>query len=87
MLLHRSSAGPPMSLPPPSPSLDEKLSEKGDHHVEVNVNQVDTAAQVAAGAVGVLDPKEADRVRKKIDMHVLPLMCSMYLSISSRSNI
>lgn len=78
-------------------STDEKhsnkLDEKHDHHVEVSTKQVDTAAELAAGDLGELDPVEADRVRyvstllfeqpvahfssrKKIDRHILPLMCS-----------
>ena len=61
-------------------------------HVFVTVKEVDTAAELASGEQGVLDPEEALRVRfvarfsssdiilylcrRKIDKHILPLMCS-----------
>ncbi|KAF5343547.1 hypothetical protein D9758_012943 [Tetrapyrgos nigripes] len=52
--------------------------EKNVHHVEVLAEQVDTAAVLVAGSTGMLDPKEAERVLKKIDWHILPLMCTLY---------
>ncbi|KAF9049383.1 MFS general substrate transporter [Hymenopellis radicata] len=67
-----------MASTPPSPLMDEKLDEKHDHHTEVAAKEVDTAAQLLAGITEDLDPKEADRVRRKIDRHILPLMCTLY---------
>ncbi|KAI6010102.1 MFS general substrate transporter [Pisolithus microcarpus] len=46
--------------------------------VSVSTKEVDTAAQLAAGLSGTLDPEEALRIRKKIDKHILPLMCMLY---------
>ncbi|KAF9255327.1 MFS general substrate transporter [Marasmius fiardii PR-910] len=47
------------------------------HHLEFEAKQIDTAAEVLAAAdYGELDPTEARRIRKKIDIHLLPLMCS-----------
>ena len=40
--------------------------------------EVDTAAQLAAALDGELTPEESTRLRKKIDWHILPLMCSAY---------
>lgn len=61
----------------------ESLSEKNsvvekttEVHAHVATTAVDTAAQLVAGGAAELDPVEADRIRKKIDWHILPLMCS-----------
>ncbi|CAK5282684.1 unnamed protein product [Mycena citricolor] len=58
------------------------ITEKGGLHdlagVEVSVSAVDTGAALVAGEHGTLDPDEALRVRKKIDYHILPLMCVLY---------
>lgn len=37
--------------------------KKDDHHVEVSVAQVDTAAALVAGSEHPLDPAEAARIR------------------------
>ena len=47
-------------------------------HVAVADKDVDTAAQLAAGLDEELSPEEATRIRKKIDWHILPLMCSEF---------
>jgi len=47
------------------------------HHIAFSKDQVDAGAQLVAGGVD-LDPAEADRIRKKIDWHILPLMCILY---------
>ena len=52
-------------------------------HVAVAEKEVDTAAQLVAGQDFELDPEEALRIRKKIDWHILPLMCSECLSLLS----
>lgn len=46
--------------------------------VELRKEQVDTGAALDNGSTYV-DPAEALRVRKKIDMHLMPLMCLLYL--------
>ncbi|KAF7800177.1 hypothetical protein EIP86_011424 [Pleurotus ostreatoroseus] len=48
------------------------------HHVAFNKNQVDAGAQLIAGIQGDIDPAESARIRKKIDWHILPLMCMLY---------
>ena len=48
-------------------------------HVAVADKEVDTAAQLAAALDEELSPEEAVRIRKKIDWHILPLMCSMLI--------
>ncbi|KAF8687957.1 hypothetical protein AX14_003576 [Amanita brunnescens Koide BX004] len=58
-------------------------SEKKDaHHDNGSVfraEDVDAVAHLAAGVDDEpLDPKEAVRLRRKIDWHILPLMCIMY---------
>lgn len=68
-------------------SVDEKhavtvdvltASPNDTHHVEFRKDQVDTGAQLVAGGAVQLDPEEATRIRKKIDWHILPLMCSKF---------
>ncbi|KAH9049317.1 MFS general substrate transporter [Lactarius hengduanensis] len=52
---------------------DEKLAR-----VSVDTNQVDTGAQLVAGVSLPLDPEESLRIRRKIDKHIMPLMCILY---------
>ncbi|KAJ7050639.1 MFS general substrate transporter [Mycena amicta] len=53
--------------------------EKREHHlVAVTAEEVDTGAALVAGDHGELDPVEAARVLRKIDLHILPLMCILY---------
>ncbi|KAK1231236.1 hypothetical protein PQX77_005641 [Marasmius sp. AFHP31] len=56
-----------------SPYAPEQL-----HHVELKVKEVDAAAELALADYGELDAAEALRIRKKIDIHILPLMCILY---------
>ncbi|GAW03134.1 MFS general substrate transporter [Lentinula edodes] len=64
-----------------SSEYDEKVSSGSKpeigHHVEVSTKEVDTAAALI-GDTGEIDPAEAIRIRKKIDRHILPLMCVLY---------
>ncbi|KAG1798879.1 MFS general substrate transporter [Suillus plorans] len=41
----------------------------------ISVSEVDTGAQLVAGLTSTLEPDEALRIRRKIDRHVMPLMC------------
>ena len=51
-----------------------KDDEKHEHYgVHVQETQVDEAARFNLGRE--VDPAEALRVRKKIDKHILPMMC------------
>ncbi|PAV15644.1 MFS general substrate transporter [Pyrrhoderma noxium] len=54
------------------------LSEKDEkfNHATAETKEVDEAAQLSIE--GEVDPAEALRVRKKIDRHILPLMCVLY---------
>ncbi|KAI0289618.1 MFS general substrate transporter [Russula brevipes] len=56
-------------------SFSEKSDEKRVH-ISVDSQQVDTGAQLVAGFHSPLDPDESLRIRRKIDWHLLPLMCS-----------
>ena len=47
-----------------------------DIHVALVKDDVDTGAQLVAGTNIQVDPQEALRVRRKIDWHIMPLMCS-----------
>ncbi|ESK83753.1 membrane transporter [Moniliophthora roreri MCA 2997] len=67
--------------------IDEKKSTPSDqvsfsnevHRVEVfKAKEVDAAAVLVAGDFGEFDPAKALRIRKKIDRHILPLMCILY---------
>ncbi|KAH9942119.1 MFS general substrate transporter [Amylocystis lapponica] len=57
---------------------EDVLAIDKTHSVSVATSDVDTGAQLVAGDDVDLDPAEADRIRKKIDWHVLPLMCTLY---------
>jgi MFS transporter, ACS family, allantoate permease len=65
-------------------SSDTKYAEDLDipetthvvHHLAFNQEQADTAAGLLAGKDIELDAAEARRIRRKIDWHVMPLMCS-----------
>ncbi|KAJ7203332.1 MFS general substrate transporter [Mycena pura] len=59
---------------------DNEKSEKhtSAHGIAVSVTEVDTGAALVAGDHGELDPAEAARVLRKIDIHILPLMCVLY---------
>ncbi|PFH54129.1 hypothetical protein AMATHDRAFT_38116 [Amanita thiersii Skay4041] len=57
-------------------------SEKKSKHSgpTLDAQDVDVAAQLAAGSGDApLDPVVATRLRRKIDLHLMPLMCLMYL--------
>ncbi|KAJ3478665.1 hypothetical protein NLI96_g9602 [Meripilus lineatus] len=56
---------------------DEKSAEVVQHHIAFRDDEVDSGAQLVAGGVE-LDHAEAVRIRKKIDWHILPLMCTLY---------
>ncbi|KAJ6458931.1 MFS general substrate transporter [Mycena vitilis] len=58
-----------------SPTTEEK---HGLDDIEVTTEEIDAGAQLVYGKHSELDPHEAERVRKKIDMHLLPLMCTLY---------
>ncbi|KAH7882087.1 MFS general substrate transporter [Phlebopus sp. FC_14] len=61
---------------------------KGEKHhaIAVAVSEVDATAQLVAGLSGTLDPEEALRLRRKIDRHILPLMCGEYHHFNRSSN-
>ncbi|RDB14680.1 putative transporter PB1C11.03 [Hypsizygus marmoreus] len=61
-----------------SNSLDEKHIDEKVEGVAVATKEVDTAAEFAAGDEEELDPAEVNRVRWKIDLHIMPLMCALY---------
>lgn len=45
-------------------------------HIAFEQTQVDTAAELVAGRELELDATEARRIRRKIDWHLMPMMCS-----------
>lgn len=61
---------------------DHSFDEKATRHeaVAVDREQVDTAAELVA-CKDFEDPLEAARVRRKIDLHLMPLMCFLYLYV------
>ncbi|KAF8212762.1 MFS general substrate transporter [Mycena galopus ATCC 62051] len=62
-------------------SMEKEISVDEKHHhdgVKVSATEVDTGAALVFGEHGELDPAEALRVRRKIDHHILPLMCILY---------
>jgi ACS family allantoate permease-like MFS transporter len=65
---------------------DEKPDKQHAHsaRVDIDPSQVDTAAALVAGADIRVDPAEAARVRRKIDRHLMPLMCFLYMCVHYR---
>lgn len=65
-----------------TPSLSENDEKSvnlgGKSDAFVSTKEVDTGAELVAGYVGELDPKEGIRIRRKIDKHIIPLMCILY---------
>lgn len=53
-------------------------SSSVDQKHEVSVCKVDTGAQLVAGLTSILEPNEALRIRRKIDIYIMPLMCILY---------
>ncbi|PBK93896.1 MFS general substrate transporter [Armillaria gallica] len=56
---------------------DEKFSTEkkiNPHLMEVSANQVDTGAVLVVGKTGHLSRSEATRIRRKIDLHIVPLI-------------
>ncbi|KAG0706181.1 MFS general substrate transporter [Suillus ampliporus] len=53
---------------------------KDDIHagVSLSTKDVDTGAQFIDKSTSALDPDEAMRIRRKIDRHIMPLMCALY---------
>lgn len=56
----------------------EKHSLDKDDAMAVSTKVVDTAAELVSGDYAELDPVEARRIRWKIDLHIIPLMCILY---------
>ncbi|KZT03194.1 MFS general substrate transporter [Laetiporus sulphureus 93-53] len=59
-------------------TLDGSSGKNGALHVSVVSEKADTGALLVAGIAADVDPKEALRVRRKIDWHIMPLMCTIY---------
>ncbi|KAJ3513868.1 hypothetical protein NMY22_g14913 [Coprinellus aureogranulatus] len=52
----------------------------GDYFITVQARDIDTAAMVAPeGTTEELDPDDANKLRRKIDKHLLPLMCFTFV--------
>jgi ACS family allantoate permease-like MFS transporter len=67
-------------------SDDKHQDEKHHAFLSVTTKEVDTAAELGSGEQGELDPQEAARVLRKIDKHILPLMCSKYFLSHALAN-
>ncbi|KAG0692259.1 MFS general substrate transporter [Suillus ampliporus] len=66
------------SLQAPSGRSFSEEAEKHAHGIAVAIEDVDTGAVLVAGMSGDLDPVEVARVRRKIDLGILPMMCILY---------
>jgi ACS family allantoate permease-like MFS transporter len=55
-----------------------ETSDEKHGHVSVDSKQLDTGAHLDACLHTQLDPGESLRIRRKIDRHILPLMCILY---------
>ncbi|KAA1469408.1 MFS general substrate transporter [Dentipellis sp. KUC8613] len=65
-----------------SEKVKEAASDIGTdakHPAVYDKTVVDTAAVLVAGTEGDVDPQEAARLRRKLDWHLMPLMCILYL--------
>lgn len=54
------------------------VASREKNYIGISVSEVDTGAQLVAGLTSTLEPDEALRLRKKIDRHVMPLMCVLF---------
>jgi len=59
-------------------SLDDEKKGTVAVHVALVTDEVDTGAQLVAGTAMDVDPEESLRIRRKIDRHIMPLMCILY---------
>lgn len=65
-----------------SASVDKKLETEGSVNAfkpVIESKEVDTAGQLTAGREITFTPEEAARIRRKIDWHLMPLMCVLYM--------
>ncbi|KAI0957870.1 hypothetical protein AcW1_006123 [Taiwanofungus camphoratus] len=64
-----------------SSSSSGSIEKNAGHDLKpiVAAYDVDVAAHLTAGQDITVDPVEAARVRRKIDWHLMPLMCIMYM--------
>ncbi|TFK30169.1 membrane transporter [Coprinopsis marcescibilis] len=74
--LSRRCIPPPMSM--------ESKSDFGEDKSElqrqvIKLQDVDVAVEVAEASTKALTPEIATRLRRKIDLHVMPFMCILYL--------
>ncbi|KAI0807659.1 MFS general substrate transporter [Fomes fomentarius] len=60
-------------------SIEKRSVEDAQRRPHVASHDVDVAANITGGQDFVLDPQEAARVRRKIDWHLMPLMCILYM--------
>ncbi|KAJ3484592.1 hypothetical protein NLI96_g5532 [Meripilus lineatus] len=61
-------------------SVEKKTVQEHDHDPQaITSSTVDVAAQLTAGKEINLTPEEAARIRRKIDLHLMPLMCILYM--------
>ncbi|RSH82830.1 hypothetical protein EHS25_005820 [Saitozyma podzolica] len=65
------------SVLPAQPGDVEVGGQTVEKH-KIALADADEAAAFVAGFHGEIDPKEADRIRRKIDWHILPLMMTLY---------
>jgi hypothetical protein len=75
-----SLSDPEKAGPPSVPSAgSQTLPSNGLRARKVALSDVDVAAQLTAGKdLDAVDEAEARRVRRKIDMYLMPLMCRTY---------
>ncbi|KAF9239499.1 MFS general substrate transporter [Melanogaster broomeanus] len=67
-----------MSLRRTSSNVASSENEPEKQAHALSTKEVDTGAQIVAGLSTELDPIESARVRRKIDFHILPMMCTLY---------
>ncbi|RXW18286.1 hypothetical protein EST38_g7565 [Candolleomyces aberdarensis] len=60
-------------------SKDIELDDGKDRSITVQARDIDTAAIIAEDAAETLTPEVANQLRKKIDRHLLPLMCFTFI--------
>ncbi|KAI0072273.1 MFS general substrate transporter [Panus rudis PR-1116 ss-1] len=60
-------------------SVDKKTVPAEQHLAHVASADLDVAAQLTAGKEVKFTSEQAERVRRKIDWHLMPLMCVLYM--------
>ncbi|KAI0065989.1 MFS general substrate transporter [Artomyces pyxidatus] len=67
--------------------LDDKALDQEKHVVTIDAKDADIGAALVTGESALVDAAEGLRIRRKIDKHILPLMCILYLCVMNSTSL